>query len=54
MTDTDSYRTMLAAVQSFHDKHDFRNTSGAEIAYQVALMTSQHGLLGQNAKAGQA
>jgi len=43
MTDTDSYLTMLAAVQSFHDKHDFRNTGGEEMAYRVALMTEELG-----------
>ena len=43
MTDTDSYHQMLAAVQSFHDKHDFRNTGGEELAYRVALMTEELG-----------
>lgn len=43
MTDTDSYRAMLAAVQEFHDKHDFRNTGGEEMAYRVALMTEELG-----------
>jgi NTP pyrophosphatase (non-canonical NTP hydrolase) len=43
MTDSDSYRAMLAAVQAFHDKHDFRNTGGEEMAYRVALMTEELG-----------
>lgn len=43
MTDKDSYREMLAAVQAFHDKHDFRNTGGEELAYRVALMTEELG-----------
>lgn len=43
MTDTDSYRAMLAVVQAFHDKHDFRNTGGEELAYRVALMTEELG-----------
>jgi len=43
MTDTDSYRAMLAAVQAFHDKHDFRNTGGEEMAYRIALMTEELG-----------
>jgi NTP pyrophosphatase (non-canonical NTP hydrolase) len=43
MSDTDSYRAMLAAVQAFHDKHDFRNTGGEELAYRVALMTEELG-----------
>lgn len=43
MTTTDSYRAMLAAVQAFHDKHDFKNTGGEELAYRVALMTEELG-----------
>jgi NTP pyrophosphatase (non-canonical NTP hydrolase) len=43
MTNKDSYRDMLAAVQAFHDKHDFRNTGGEELAYRVALMTEELG-----------
>jgi NTP pyrophosphatase (non-canonical NTP hydrolase) len=43
MTDNDSYTSMLAAVQAFHDKHDFRNTGGEELAYRVALMTEELG-----------
>ncbi len=43
MTTTDSYRAMLAAVQAFHDKHDFKNTGGEEMAYRVALMTEELG-----------
>ena len=38
MTNTDSYKDMLAAVQAFHDKHDFKNTGGEEMAYRVAVM----------------
>ena len=34
---------MLAAVQAFHDKHDFKNTGGEEMAYRVALMTEELG-----------
>jgi NTP pyrophosphatase (non-canonical NTP hydrolase) len=43
MTNNDSYTSMLAAVQAFHDKHDFRNTGGEELAYRVALMTEELG-----------
>mgnify|MGYP001353028104 FL=1 len=43
MSTTDSYRAMLAAVQAFHDKHDFKNTGGEEMAYRVALMTEELG-----------
>ena len=43
MTNTDSYAAMLATVQTFHDKHDFKNTGGEELAYRVALMTEELG-----------
>lgn len=39
----DSYARMLAAVQAFHDKHDFKNTGGEELAYRIALMTEELG-----------
>jgi len=34
---------MLAAVQAFHDQHDFKNTGGEELAYRVALMCEELG-----------
>ena len=34
---------MLAAVQAFHDKHDFKNTGGEELAYRIALMSEELG-----------
>ena len=34
---------MLAAVQAFHDKHDFKNTGGEEMTYRVALMAEELG-----------
>ena len=43
MTNSNSYTAMLAAVQAFHDKHDFKNTGGEEMAYRVALMTEELG-----------
>jgi NTP pyrophosphatase (non-canonical NTP hydrolase) len=43
MVHTDSYQAMLEAVQAFHNKHDFRNTGGEELAYRVALMTEELG-----------
>jgi NTP pyrophosphatase (non-canonical NTP hydrolase) len=43
MPNKDSYRDMLAAVQAFHDKHDFKNTGGEELAYRIALMTEELG-----------
>lgn len=39
----DSYTDMLAAVQAFHDKHDFKNTGGEELTYRLALMTEELG-----------
>ncbi|MCB1734479.1 MAG: nucleoside triphosphate pyrophosphohydrolase family protein [Gammaproteobacteria bacterium] len=39
----DSYQDMLAAVQSFHDKHRFRDTGGEELTYRVALMAEELG-----------
>jgi len=41
--DVDSWDAMMAAVQAFHDKHDFRNTGGEELTYRVALMTEELG-----------
>ena len=41
--DSDSYQDMLAAVQAFHDKHDFKHTGGEELTYRVALMTEELG-----------
>ena len=43
MEHQDSYRAMLEAVQAFHDKHDFKNTGGEELAYRVALMAEELG-----------
>ncbi len=42
---TDSYPAMLAAVQAFHDKHDFKNTGGEELTYRIALMAEELGEL---------
>ncbi|TCK16890.1 NTP pyrophosphatase (non-canonical NTP hydrolase) [Thiogranum longum] len=43
MEHSDSYKTMLEAVQAFHDKHDFRNTGGEDMTYRVALMAEELG-----------
>jgi NTP pyrophosphatase (non-canonical NTP hydrolase) len=43
MPHSDNYADMLAAVQAFHDKHDFKNTGGEELMYRVALMTEELG-----------
>lgn len=40
---TDSYRAMLAAVQAFHDKHEFKAKGGEELIYRVALMSEELG-----------
>lgn len=39
----DSWDGMMAAVQAFHDKHDFRNTGGEELTYRIALMAEELG-----------
>ena len=38
-----SYQDMLAAVQSFHDKHDLRREGGEDLPYRVALMAEELG-----------
>lgn len=43
---SDSYSQMLAAVQAFHDKHDFRNKGGEEMTYRMALMAEELGEIG--------
>ena len=43
MSDHDSYKDMLATVQAFHDKHDFKSTGGEDLAYRVALMAEELG-----------
>jgi len=39
----DSYASMLEKVQSFHDKHDFKNSGGEDLPYRVALMAEELG-----------
>ncbi|QKT03631.1 nucleoside triphosphate pyrophosphohydrolase family protein [Ectothiorhodospiraceae bacterium 2226] len=39
----DSFSAMMAAVQAFHDKHDFKNTGGEDMTYRVALMAEELG-----------
>lgn len=43
MTNPDSYDDMLRAVQAFHNKHNFRDKGGEELAYRIALMTEELG-----------
>ena len=40
---TDSWKTMMAEVQAFHDKHRFRETGGEEMNYRIALMAEELG-----------
>jgi len=40
---SDSYQAMLDCVQSFHDKHDFKNTGGEDLSYRIALMAEELG-----------
>lgn len=39
----DSHDAMIAAVQAFHDKHDFKGRGGEELVYRVALMAEELG-----------
>lgn len=48
----DSYEDMLAEVQAFHDKHDFKNTGGEELMYRIALMTEELGEISACASKG--
>lgn len=41
--DNDSYTEMLAAVQAFHDKHQFKQNGGEEMTYRLALMAEELG-----------
>ena len=48
----DSYDDMLAEVQAFHDKHDFKNTGGEELMYRIALMAEELGEISACASKG--
>ena len=39
----ENWAEMLAAVQAFHDKHDFRGSGGEDMVYRIALMTEELG-----------
>ena len=43
MRDEENWKTMRAAVQAFHDKHDFASRGGEELLYRIALMTEELG-----------
>ena len=38
-----THAEMRAAVQAFHDKHDFKNTGGEDLTFRVALMAEELG-----------
>jgi NTP pyrophosphatase (non-canonical NTP hydrolase) len=40
---SDSWESMMAEVQAFHDKHRFRETGGEEMNYRIALMAEELG-----------
>ena len=44
--DRDSFAAMVAMVQAFHDKHDFKSKGGEELVYRVALMAEELGEIG--------
>ncbi len=48
----DSYDEMLAEVQAFHNKHDFKNTGGEELMYRIALMVEELGEISACASKG--
>lgn len=43
MSNRDSYNDMLAAVQSFHEKHRFKERGGEEMTYRLTLMAEELG-----------
>ncbi len=43
MTEQDAYDAMLAAIQSFHTKHAFRENGGKTLVYRVALVAEELG-----------
>ncbi len=38
-----AYPEMLAAVQAFHDKHNFKQRGGEEMTYRISLMAEELG-----------
>ena len=39
----DSWLAMMATIQAFHDKHDFKGKGGEDLTYRVALMSEELG-----------
>ena len=42
-TNPDSWLAMMASIQAFHDKHDFKGKGGEDLTYRVALMSEELG-----------
>ncbi len=40
---SDSFDSMMATVQAFHDKHGFNEAGGEDMIYRVALMAEELG-----------
>ena len=38
-----SFAAMMAEVQSFHDRHQFKDRGGEDMVYRLALMTEELG-----------
>lgn len=43
LTGRRDFDVMMAGVQAFHDKHQFRNRGGEDMVYRVALMSEELG-----------
>jgi len=41
--DQDSWKAMMESVQTFHKKHDFKNSGGEDLPYRIALMAEELG-----------
>ncbi len=41
--DQHNWQAMMAAVQSFHDKHGFNRNGGEDMIYRLALMSEELG-----------
>ncbi len=48
----DSWVEMRAAVQSFHDKHRFKERGGEALLYRVALMSEELGEISETVTKG--
>ena len=42
-SDADKFSAMMAEVQSFHDKHQFKARGGEDLVYRLTLMTEELG-----------